>query len=50
MMRIEFIITILNHINNDINDKALFFEFFKNFFSSTVIINIVVAILKTFSI
>ena len=48
--RIEFAITILDDINNNINDKALFFEFFKNFPSSTIIINIIIAILNTFSI
>ena len=44
MMRIEFIIIILNNINNNINDKVLSFEFFKDFFSLIIIINIVVAI------
>ena len=49
-MRIKFITIILSDINNNINDKALSFKFFKNFFSSIIIINIVVAISKTFSI
>ena len=50
MMRIEFIIIILNDINNDINNKTLFFKFFKDFFSSMIIINIVTAISNIFSI
>ena len=49
-MKIEFIIIILNNINNNINNKVLFFKFLKDFFSSTIIINIIVAISKTFLI
>ena len=50
MMKIEFVIIILNNINNNINNKALFFEFFKNFFSLTIIINTAAVISKIFSI
>ena len=32
MMRIEFITIVLNDINDNINNKALFFKFFKKKF------------------
>ena len=49
-MRIKFIIIILNNNNNNINDKILFFKFFKKIFSLTIIINIVITISKIFLI
>ena len=48
--KIKFIIIILNDINDNINNKAFFFKFFKNFSRSTIIINIIIIILNIFSI